>query len=150
MLVCVLAGTSCVAMAEQSDSGFNAFLPAGLAVTRDGPPMALPAQQITEEIQAPKATFIVKFEPNDLLKDISRSFRRDQAGARLKFKNWAKDYPALKGLQLLRASYSGNLVLALPSDDGERTPGEVIAELNAMESCIYAELDEIAMPGQEE
>jgi len=150
MLVCLLAATSCVAVAEQADSGFDAFLPAGLAMTRDGPPAELPAQQITEDVQAPKATFIVKFEPNAVLKEISQSFRRDQAGARMKFKTWAETYPALQGLQLLRASYSGNLVLALPGDGADRTPGEVIADLNAMDTCIYAELDEIAMPGKEE
>ena len=150
-LLCMLSATSCVAMAERGGPESAGFLPSWTAVAKDGPPAAIPAQLVTEEASEPVATFIVKFKPDPVLKAISQTFRRDTPGARLKFKAWANQHDELKGLQLLRASYSGDLVIALPAGaEAGRKPGDIIAALNAMDNCIYAELDEIAMPGQED
>ena len=54
-------------------------------------------------------------------------------------------HPQLQGLQLVRASYSGELILALPQDDpARRSVSDVIAALETMDNLAYAEVDSVA------
>lgn len=141
-LLAMLIATSCVAWTESTSEGGLSFLPAwgqGSVET----PATLPAQANT--VSAPAASFIVRFDNEPLLSEIGKSFRRDEVAARAKFATWLEDHPELEGLRLSRASYSGELILILPSDDPmERTPSDVLSTLKAMDNLAYAELDVMA------
>jgi hypothetical protein len=141
-LVAMLIATGCVAWTEKTSNGGLSFLPAW-GQDRVETPQELPAE--AETVSAPAASFIVRFDNEPVLSEIGKSFRRDQAAARKKFAAWLEDHPALQGLRLSRASYSGELILILPSDDPKgRSPEDVLKTLNAMENLAYAELDVMA------
>jgi len=96
-------------------------------------------------ISAPAATFIVRFNNEPELDKVCRNFRRDEAGTRAAFDAWARQHSALKGLKLVRASYSGELILALPArDPAGRTARDVIAALQRLDNLAYAEIDSMA------
>lgn len=141
-LLAMLIATGCVAWTESTSKGGLSFLPAWGQGSAEAP-AALPAQATT--VSAPAASFIVRFDNEPVLSEIGKSFRRDEAGARAKFATWLEAYPELEGLRLSRASYSGELILILPSDDPmERTPNDVLSTLKAMDNLVYAELDVMA------
>ena len=140
-LVCGFLLTACV-----SWSGPGAGL--GFMPAWSQSPVA--AQQSTSVAQgvvvsAPAATFIVRFNNEPELEQVCRNFRRDEAGTRAAYSAWAAQHDQLKGLQLVRASYSGELILALPaSDRSGRTARDVIAALKTIDNLAYAEIDSMA------
>ena len=89
---------------------------------------------------------IVRFRNTPELDEIARSFRKDPEGARARFSRWAAGKPALSGLRLERASYSGELVLA---SSGGRDVDRVIAAIKAMDNVAYVEKDYSVQPGKE-
>ena len=96
-------------------------------------------------INAAAATFIVKFNNEPALEQVCRNFRRDEVATRKIFNTWAAQHPQLKGVKLVRASYSGDLILALPANDPEgRTARDVIAALETLPNLAYAEIDSMA------
>ena len=139
-LVCMLTVTGCVTFSEGANGA--TFL-SSFTQQSGGTPSALPANAI--KLTEPAATFIVRFKNEPALETVYRNFRRDEAGTRDAYRDWASAYEALEGLHLVRASYSGELILALPMDDPQgRSPYDVIAALEAMESLAYAEIDDMA------
>lgn len=139
-LICMLGVTGCVTFSGQT--GGASFLP-GFAQQSGKVVTALPAQSV--KLTEPAATFIVKFKNEPALDPVYRNFRRDEAGTRATYREWAAAHDALTGLYLVRASYSGELILALPMDDPQgRSPYDVIAELEMIESLAYAEIDDMA------
>ncbi|MEM5515398.1 hypothetical protein WNY37_00455 [Henriciella sp. AS95] len=89
---------------------------------------------------------IVRFEREPLIEEIGRTFRKDPEGSRAKFARWAADEPALRGLHLERASYSGEVVLA---GSGARSLSSVISEIEAMDNVVYVERDYSAKASKE-
>ncbi|WP_300391120.1 hypothetical protein [Henriciella sp.] len=89
---------------------------------------------------------IVKFENEPVTQEIGKTFRKDPEGTRQRFREWAADKPALQGLSLERASYSGELVL---TGSGARSVDDVIRGILAMDNVAYAEPDYIAEPSKE-
>lgn len=139
-LLCMLSVTGCVTFTDQ---GANvSFLPGWAQQTTQTVPV-LPADAVL--ISQPAATFIVRFDDEPDLDQMGRNFRRDEAGTRAAFKDWAASHKQLDGLYLVRASYSGELILALPMDDpAGRSPDDVIASLETIDNLAYAEIDEMA------
>lgn len=139
-LVCMLFATGCVTFTD--NTGSLTFMPT-FAQNSTERPTLVTAQ--TVPVSAPAATFIVKFNDVPELTPVYRNFRRDEAGTRAIYRDWAAQYRALEGLQLVRASYSGELILALPKNDpAGRSPRDVIAALETMDNLAYAEVDSIA------
>lgn len=94
-----------------------------------------------------QASFIVRFSDEPEVADVARNFRKDPANSQIRFARWAREHPALQGLVLTSASYSGELILSLPANDPlNRRPRDVLRAIRAMESCAYAELDSVAYP----
>lgn len=144
-LLAMLVATGCVAWTEGTSEGGLSFLPAWAQQGDDGEqaPVIIPADAKT--INGPAASFIVRFENEPVLSEIGKSFRRDGDGARAKFADWVKEHPEVEGLKLSRASYSGELILVLPSDDSQgRSPEDVLEALRGMDNLAYAELDVMA------
>ena len=141
-LLCMLSVTGCVTFTENAPNGVFSFLPSW-SQSRVEPRNTLPAHAV--QINAPAATFIVRFDDEPELDVVCKNFRRDETGTRAAFRDWAADHPQLDGLHLVRASYSGELILGLPMDDpAGRTPGDVIAALETIDNLAYAEIDEMA------
>ena len=139
-LFCMLAVTGCVTFTDKS--GGTGFLPGWVQQTSQATPV-LPADAI--QVSEPAATFIVKFNNAPELKPVYRNFRRDEAGTRAIYRDWAAAHAQLDGLYLVRASYSGELILALPADDpAGRSPYDVIAALESIDNLAYAEIDAMA------
>lgn len=90
---------------------------------------------------------IVKFDAEPALEEIGRNFRKDPEGSRARFQAWAASKPALEGLKLERASYSGELLL---TGSGSRSLRTVISEIEAMDNVAYVEPDYSAKAGKEE
>ena len=147
-LLCMLAVTSCAALVQNNGSGTMGWLP-GWGQVQQRQKATLPAQVVT--VNSPAATFIVRFKNEPEVDEICKMFRRDGDGARAKFSTWRAGYPQLAGLTLASASYSGEMILALPSNDpARRSPVEVLAKIKTMNNLAYAELDEIAHPSAKE
>ncbi len=141
-LICMLAMTSCATFAQQGQSGGMSWLPGWGQVAQQ----TLPAQTTT--VEQPAATFIVRFKNEPRLDEICKNFRRDRAGSRAKFTSWSASHPELNGLVLASASYSGEIVLALPQNDPHnRTPQQVLSAIKGMDNLAYADVDAIAHPG---
>ena len=139
-LLCMLTVTGCVTFTDQS--GSVGFLPGWAQQTRQVTP-TLPAGAV--KVSEPAATFIVRFKNEPELEKMARNFRRDETGTRAAFLDWASAHKQLDGLHLVRASYSGELILALPMDDpAGRSPRDVIASLETIDNLAYAEIDEMA------
>ena len=140
VLLCMLSLTGCMAFTDQT--GSLSFFPSWTQSQYDGPQL-IQAQGVV--ISAPAATFIVRFNDEPELEQVCRNFRRDEAGTRAAFQRWAADYRQLQGLQLVRASYSGELILALPKNDpAGRSASDVIAALQTIDNLAYAEIDSLA------
>ena len=88
----------------------------------------------------------MKFRNEPEIADLGKTFRKDPDGTRAKFRAWAADKPALRGLTLERASYSGELVL---TGSGSRDMKDVIAAIEAMDIVAYVEPDYSAQPSKE-
>lgn len=143
--ICMLSLTGCMAFTQKAES--LTFYP---PVTRTQVETAQLIQGPAIPPRAPAATFIVRFNGEPELEQVCRNFRRDEAGTRATFQNWAADHPQLQGLRLVRASYSGELILALPqSDPAQRSPADIIAALETIESLAYAEVDSLASTNEE-
>ncbi len=144
-LLAIFVIGGCASLVGGGPSGAMGWLP-GWAQVSQVQKAEIPAQART--VEHPAATFIVRFDADPVITDICRTFRRDGTGARAKFTRWSTKYPELAGLTLYRASYSGELLLALPHNDpNNRTPKQVLTALQSMDNLAYAELDEIAHPG---
>lgn len=145
ILLGALALTGCVNYSHNASPGFVNWLPAwGSFGQRQ---VGIVTAQ-TASTAKPAATFIVRFNNEPVLTDIGKTFRRDGAGAQAKFATWQANHPSVQGLVLVRASYSGELLLGLPKNDPlNRTPRQVLAALRTMDNLAYAETDEIAHPG---
>lgn len=142
----ILALTGCVSVTPQSSPGFVNWWPKWLSVKSPQTPPVVAQQAVLEK---PAATFIVRFRDDPVMDSIGKTFRRDEAGARAKFEAWQKDRPPMQGLVLIRASYSGEIIVGLPKDDPlGRSPGQVLDDLRSMDNLVYAETDEIAQPGE--
>lgn len=93
-------------------------------------------------------TFIVKFEPDDVLSGILALYRPDRDRAAQAFLIWTQDKPEFGGLVLDRVSYSGEALLIYDPRRDDRnqllTLDEIIQLLNASPFVKYAELDSIA------
>lgn len=145
-LCCMLAMTSCATYAQQGQSGAASWLPGWAQVTKYQNKQVVTAQAST--VEQPAATFVVRFDANPQITEVCKNFRRDTPAARAKFATWSKAHPELKGLVLARASYSGELVLALPKNDPDRrSPQQVLKDLKAMDNIVYADIDAIAQTG---
>lgn len=139
-LICMLSLTGCMAFTQKADS--LSFFPQW---TNGQIEAAQLIQAQVTPTRAPAATFIVRFNDEPELQQVCRNFRRDEAGTRATFNRWASAHPQLHGLQLVRASYSGELILALPKGDPDgRSASDVIAALETIDSLAYAEVDSIA------
>lgn len=148
-LVIMLLFTGCVAVAEQRSEAGAHWLPAWAQTTSQTGATTDPAGTThTDTADAEDASdmlFIVRFENEPLLGDVGKAFRRDPKSAQDSFKLWQKQNPDMQGLRLVRASYSGELILALASDDPQgRQAGDVLRSLRAMPTLIYAEPDSLA------
>lgn len=143
-LIGMLVLTGCIAASEQMDSGMT-WLPAWAQQTNGSAPDVLPAQAVTEAQM--KAVYIVRFDADPELAPVGKGFRKDAAASRATFASWAKSHAALEDLKLIRASYSGELILGLP-EESERGGDAVLDALNAMENLVYAERDVMAGVGQ--
>lgn len=143
-LLAMLGLTGCMALTEAMPAGAS-WMPGWAQQTSGDAPAILPAQAVTEAEM--KAVYIVRFEADPELTPVGRTFRKDADSARTAFADWAAERPALEDLKLIRASYSGELILGLPSDSA-RAPEAVLDGLNAMENLIYAERDVMAGVGQ--
>lgn len=143
-LLAMLGLTGCMALGEAMPAGAS-WMPSWAQQTSTNAPDVLPAQAVTEADM--KAVYIVRFDADPALTPIGREFRKDTAGSRAAFEDWAADRPELEGLKLIRASFSGELILGLPQDSA-RTEEEVLAALNSMENLVYAERDVMAGVGQ--
>lgn len=142
-LLSVLVAAGCVTVMEERGVQSN-WIP-GWANLAKQQGTVIPAQATTIEDADTVATFIVRFDDEPVLSEIGKSFRRDEAGAREAFAKWQADHPDAQGLILKRASYSGELILALPRNDAAgRSAKDVIKALQAMENNAYAELDATA------
>ncbi len=145
-LCCMLAMASCATYAQQSYTGSASWLPGWAQVTKQQTKQITTAQASTVDQAA--ATYIVRFDANPAITDVCKNFRRDKAGSRAKFAVWSKPHPELQGLILASASYSGELVLALPRNDpAGRTPQQVLKALKGMDNIVYADIDAIAQKG---
>lgn len=135
--------SACVnVMGAQSYSGVSTWLPGWSKVTQAATP------NTPDQIAKPAASFIVKFRSEPELDMVGKTFRRDAASARQVFAAWSEKHPGLEGLILMRASYSGELIVGLPkSDPLRRTPQDVLASFQAIDTLVYAERDDIAYPG---
>lgn len=143
-LVSMLAMTSCATFAQQNQSVGASWLPGWAQVARQK--QTLPAQGTT--VEQPQATFILRFNNEPVLDEICKNFRRDRAGSRAKFLVWSANHPELDGLVLASASYSGEIVLALPQNDFQnRTPQQVLSAIKGMDNLAYADIDAIAQTG---
>lgn len=166
-LLAMLLFTSCVAYSEQTANGGLAWLPAwtqsqaprpGDTVPVTGPQTTPPAPSpkaptdlpaTVEQVRQAEARFIVRFEDEPLLSNVGKTFRRDERSARASYRLWQQQNPKMTGIELLRASYSGELILVLPSDDPQnRTADDVLNALQTMDTLVYAEPDSSAKPSQ--
>ncbi len=139
-LLCMLSLTGCMAFTQQANS--LGFFPQWTTGQIEAAQLV---QAQAAPVRDPAATFIVRFNNEPELDQVCRNFRRDEAGTRSTFQDWASDYRQLEGLQLVRASYSGELILALPKGDpAGRSVSDVIAALETIDSLAYAEVDSIA------
>ena len=144
-LASMLVLTGCVAFADQS--GSVGFLP-GWSKSAGSADAIVLAQ--SNAYPAPAATFIVRFKNEPALDSVYRNFRRDEAGTRAAYKAWANAHSQLDGLFLVRASYSGELILGLPKNDpAGRSARDVVAALQTIDSLAYAEIDSIATTSEE-
>lgn len=100
----------------------------------------------TAQHSVPRYTLIVRFDDEPVLDELARSFRKDPDAARTQFTRWSADKPALKGLFLERASYSGELVL---TNSGPRSRDQAIADIQAMDNIAYVEPDYSAEASKE-
>lgn len=100
----------------------------------------------TADNSGPKFALIVRFDDEPVLDELARNFRKDPDAARARFAQWAADKPALKGLILERASYSGELVL---TNSGPRTRDQAIKDIEAMDNIAYVEPDYSAETSKE-
>ena len=138
----LFSATGCMALPPNGTQGSASWLPRWNQAA-EAQTMTPVAQ--TAATERPAATFIVRFNDEPVLSEIGKTYRRDGDGARAKFDGWCSDYPGLDGLTLVRASYSGELLLGLPQNDPmNRSPEDVLAALNAIDNLAYAELDAIA------
>lgn len=93
----------------------------------------------------PAFALIVKFDGEPVLDEIAKTFRKDPDGSRAKFRDWASGKPALRGLTLERASYSGELVLTGGAGLNAR---DTMAAIEAMDNVAYVEPDYSAQPSK--
>jgi len=141
----MLALTGCVNLTQNASPSLLNWWPAWQTLSQPQTPPPIMQQAAVDK---PAATFIVRFNDEPVLTDIGKTFRRDEAGARAKFEIWQDDHPEMHGLTLIRAGYSGELLIGLPKNDAlGRSPREVLAALKGMDNMAYAETDEIAHPG---
>lgn len=139
-LLCMLCVTGCVTFTDQS--GSLTIFPSWAQTSSTATPV-LQASQL--QVVAPAATFIVRFNDEPDLVYVYRNFRRDEPATRAAYEKWATGHGQLQGLHLVRASYSGELVLALPRNDPMgRSPRDVIAALETIDNLAYAEIDSVA------
>ncbi|MEO0607284.1 MAG: hypothetical protein AAFY82_03575, partial [Pseudomonadota bacterium] len=142
-LLCMLSVTGCVAFT--GTDGSIGFLPNWAQKRIDGPVLIPATNTQAVSISAPAATFIVKFENEPALETVYRNFRRDEEATRAAYQAWAAGHAQLKGLALVRASYSGELVLALPQNDPlKRSVRDVITQVETIETLDYIEIDSVA------
>lgn len=140
MLTCAFAVTGCMALGD--GNGSLGFMPAWSQPSTSQ--QAITVAQ-ANAINAHAATFIVRFKNEPELEQVCRNFRRDEAGTRAAYKTWAAQHAPLQGLVLVRASYSGELILALPANDqAGRSARDVIAALETLDNLAYAEIDSMA------
>jgi len=145
-LLCMLSLTGCVAFTDQS--GAFGLMPAWSQTSVQQQSVGLTQANL---ISAPAATFIVRFNDEPELDQVCRNFRRDEAGTRQAYLDWASDHAQLEGLYLVRASYSGELILALPANDpAGRSARDVIAALESIDNLAYAEIDSMASASEGE
>jgi len=143
-LLCMLALTGCMTLADRMP-GAMSWMPVMAQQTSTSTPTPQPTEAISEADM--KAVYIVRFEADPELTPVGRTFRKNTAGARATYQEWASTRPALKDLQLIRASYSGELILGLPKAS-DREARAVLEDLQAMDNLAYAERDVMALPGQ--
>ncbi|MEO1642200.1 MAG: hypothetical protein AAFR74_02610 [Pseudomonadota bacterium] len=145
-LLAMIGLTGCVAFNEQMVAT-NTWLPSWAQQTSGKVPVLKPAQAVTEADM--KAVYIVRFDADPELNSVGRNFRKAPATSRATFDEWAKDKPELDDMKLIRASFSGELLLGLP-DDSDRTPDDVLKTLNGMDNLVYAERDVMAGVGKKD
>lgn len=146
-LLVMLTATSCVALSEAQNETRALWLPAWAQTAQPVSQPVHPATALTETSK--ETTFIVRFENEPLLSDVGKSFRSDPKSAQASFKLWQKQHPDMQGIKLVRASYSGELILALPENDPlDRQAEDVLKALRAMDTLVYAEPDSLAKASQ--
>ena len=157
--LCAACGLAWIGGGGEPDNSMS-FAPAHPAASSPAVPSAAstrpqPAEETAENDKFTVQTagpenaaflLIVRFDDEPVLAEIGKSFRQDPEGARQKFRAWASGKPALAGLYLERASYSGELVL---SGGGGRSMSDTIAAIEAMDNVAYVEPDYSAKPSKE-
>ncbi|MEM8616192.1 MAG: hypothetical protein AAGF20_04580, partial [Pseudomonadota bacterium] len=112
-LVTLLCATSCVAFYEKGPKQPLSLLPQWAQQTGGTAPRLQPAEgQTQSRATAQTQHFIVRFDNEPLLDEVGKTFRRDEAAAREAYQAWRADHPDLSSLNLVRASFSGELILS--------------------------------------
>lgn len=151
--LCTACGMSWLSGGSGPDNSMS-YMPAGQTTTNQNEedrPHVSSSTSANDTLRVQTAAggsafaLIVRFRDTPELEEIARDFRRDPSGARAKFAKWAAGKPALAGLQLERASYSGELVLI---SSGGRDIDQTIAAIKAMDNVAYVEKDYSVEPGK--
>ena len=148
--LCAACGVAWLSGSDTPSSG-AAFAPAQTTTSTStavkpasaGDPDAVQAQASSAD--AAQYAIIVKFKDEPVIDEIGKTFRKDPDAVRARFRDWAADKPALRGLTLERASYSGELVL---TGTGSRSMDEAISAIKAMDNVAYVEPDYSAQPSK--
>ena len=102
-----------------------------------------------ESASAPVTSFIVRLRGEPDFDKVAKSFRRDKAGAMATFQAWCSRHKGLEGLVLVGASYSGELIIGLPTNDRfNRRPSDIIERFEAFDNLVYIEVDSMAHPSK--
>lgn len=140
----------CAAFAQSDPAAQSTGWNPGLAQIRLKM-MDTPAPELVtvESVAAPVTSFIVRLRGEPDFDKIAKSFRRDRASAEATFKAWCDRHPGLEALVLVGASYSGELIIGLPTNDRlRRTPSDIIERFEAFDNLAYIEVDTMAHPSK--
>ncbi len=145
-LMATLAGCSWLATTEPGQD--RLWIPLQLS-QMENPDTVMPAQAAT----GGEASFIVKIKGHPPVDDLIRTWRRDQAAARLAFEEWSQDRGILSELDLTDCSYSGELILTRRFAEDEvmtrASVSAVLEKIRSADSVAYADPDFTAYPGTE-
>lgn len=98
---------------------------------------------VTPAPQGRQAQFIVRVQGVDAIDECLRLYYSDRPASYEMFREWAKGHSELVGFKLVRANYSGELILSYTPQAGGRSISAAQQELLNLEQVRYADLDHI-------